>query len=133
MVMMSYIVGQTATATKTQTVFINIINREQSTDKIGSIFIIIIMYILTDSQIFSRSAWPYSVNKHFIIWPLTVKNFKNSVWTHKIRQPCMRAEQLYKSFYNKYLFYFSASNKELTIHWKTRFIFLSLFSNCNSC
>ena len=85
------------------------------------------MYILTDSQIFSRSAWPYSVNKHFIMWPLTVKNCKNSVWTHNIRQPCTRAEQLYKSFYNKYLFYFFASNKELTIHWKTQYSFSYLY------
>ena len=38
-------------------------------------------YVLTESQKFSRPAWPYSVNKHFIIWPLTVENFENSVWT----------------------------------------------------
>ena len=29
-------------------------------------------YVLTESQIFSSPARPYSVNKHFIIWPLTV-------------------------------------------------------------
>lgn len=26
--------------------------------------------VLTESQMFSSSAWPHSVNKHFIIWPL---------------------------------------------------------------
>ena len=36
-------------------------------------------YLLTESQIFYRPARPYSVNKHFIIWPLTVENFENSV------------------------------------------------------
>ena len=41
-------------------------------------------YILTESQIFSRPARPYSVNKHFIIWPLTVEN---SIWTYKIKRP----------------------------------------------
>ena len=43
-------------------------------------------YVLTESQIFSRLARPYSVNKHFIIWPLTVENFEIFVWTHKIRR-----------------------------------------------
>ena len=38
-------------------------------------------YLLTESQIFSRPARPYSVHKHFIIWPLAVENFENSVWT----------------------------------------------------
>ena len=38
-------------------------------------------YLLTESQIFSRPARPYSVNKHFIIWQLAVENFENSVWT----------------------------------------------------
>ena len=43
-------------------------------------------YILTESQIFSRPARPYSVNKLFIIWPLTVEKFEAFVWTHKIRR-----------------------------------------------
>ena len=30
---------------------------------------------MTESQIFSRPAQPNSVNKQFIIWPLTVENF----------------------------------------------------------
>ena len=38
-------------------------------------------YVLTVSQIFSRPARPYSVNKHFIIWPLAAENFENSVCT----------------------------------------------------
>ena len=36
-------------------------------------------YVLTESQIFSRQARPYSVNKHFIICPLPVENFENSL------------------------------------------------------
>ena len=33
------------------------------------------------TKYFSRPARPYSVSKHFIIWPVTVENFENSVWT----------------------------------------------------
>ena len=33
-------------------------------------------YVLTESQIFSRPARPHSVNKHFLIWPLTVEILK---------------------------------------------------------
>ena len=38
-------------------------------------------YVLTESQIFFRPARPYSVNKHFIIWLLSVEKFENSVLT----------------------------------------------------
>ena len=51
------------------------------------------LYFLTESQIFSCPARPYSVNKHFIIWPLTVENFENSVWTHRLRR--QRAQSNY--------------------------------------
>ena len=58
-----------------------------------------------------RLAWPYSVNKHCIIWLLNVENFENSVWTclnlnrmrlHNVSRLCM--EQLQKRFFNKKLF-----------------------------
>ena len=35
--------------------------------------------VMTESQILTRPAWPKSVNKHFIIWPLSVENFENLV------------------------------------------------------
>ena len=38
-------------------------------------------YVLTESRIYPHPARPYSVNKYFIIWPLTVENFENAVWT----------------------------------------------------
>ena len=33
--------------------------------------------VMIESQIFTRPAWPKSVNKHFIIWPLSVENFES--------------------------------------------------------
>ena len=47
-------------------------------------------YLLTESQIFSLPARPYSVNKHFIICPLTVESLHpgldlNRTRLHKIR------------------------------------------------
>ena len=87
-----------------------------------------------ESQIFSRPSRPYSVNKHFIIWPLLYcwKFWKfclrlNRKRLHKIRR--LRAQNNYMSFYHKNLsfissifssFYFFASNKKLTIHRKTQ-------------
>ena len=62
-------------------------------------------YILTESQIFSRPARPYSVNKHFLIWPLiTVENFQNfclklnRTRLHKIRR--LRALNHYMLHWN---------------------------------
>ena len=77
---------------------------------------------LTKSQIFSRPARPYSVNKHFIMWPLAVENFEN----YKIRRLRARNNylkvsstkicQLFLLFFLS--FYFFASNRKLTIHRK---------------
>ena len=86
---------------------------------------------VTESQIFSRPARPYSVNKHFIILPVTVENFEsfeNSVWAYiwrdYIDQTASRAEQLHQSFYNKNLSFISffASNKKLAINRKTHIL-----------
>ena len=74
-------------------------------------------YALTSSQIFSRPARPYSVNKHFIIWPLTVENFES------IRSDgCARGTITWKFLQQKFVIYFFASNKKLTIHRKLIFV-----------
>ena len=95
-------------------------------------------YVLTESQIFSRPARPYSVNKHFIIWPLTVENFENSVWTQIGRDyirsdGCTRGTIACKFLQQKFVIYFFSLNKKLTIHSKNKTMVSFLFFNCNSC
>ena len=34
---------------------------------------------MTESQMFSRSAWPDIADEYFIIWPITIENFENFV------------------------------------------------------
>ena len=69
-------------------------------------------YVLTERQIFSCPARPYSVNKHFIIWPLNCWKFwkfclnLNRTRLHNIRRP--PAEQPQKRFYNKNLSFISS-------------------------
>ena len=72
-------------------------------------------YLLTESQIFYRPARPYSVNKHFIIWPLTVENFEKSVWTNYIRsEGRARRTITYKFLQQKFVIYFFVPNKKLS-------------------
>ena len=69
-------------------------------------------YVLTERQIFSRPARPYSVHKHFITWPLNCWKFwkfclnLNRTRLHNIRRP--RVEQPQKRFYNKNLSFISS-------------------------
>ena len=76
-------------------------------------------YLLTESQIFYRLSRPYSVNKHFIIWPLTVENFENSVWNlnrtrlHKIRRPRARNNHIQVSITRIYHLFLRAEQETL--------------------
>ena len=54
---------------------------------------------------------------------LSVQNFEKYLWTHKIRRLHARGTITWKSLQQKFVIYFFASNKELTIHWKTRLTF----------
>ena len=91
--------------------------------------------VLTESQIFSRPTRPYSVNKHFIIWQVTVENFENSVWTY-IGRDYIRSDGCARGTITRistikicHLFLllfllFISSNKKLTIYRKTQLMFL---------